>query len=123
MNDRLTSREVLLAEMEILQTQVAALEARLAPPDPAGRATRSERQPLQTRIEFIADFDVVTAEGFDVSVSGICFETGQPLAFEMQFEVNGSRERRRAHLVWVRPQGDRTRLGLRFVEAEPFRQL
>jgi hypothetical protein len=121
MDDRQASREELLAELEALRARVAALERRPAATAQHPQTARPSRQPLQTRIEFIADFDVVAATGLDLSSGGICFESGQPLPFEMQFEIAGQQERRRAHLVWARPLADGgSRLGLRFVESEPF---
>jgi len=77
---------------------------------------RAARKPLQARIEFIGDFDVVEAKGINLSSGGICFEVGESLAFEMQFEADDGKHRHRAHLAWVEAlPGGRYRLGFKFV--------
>lgn len=106
-------------EVERLRDKTALLEARLAeksrPPHP-----RQPRREIDADIEFIADFDVVRAEGIDLSEGGICFEVNRDLPFEMKFELEGERHEKRANLVWVRRQSDgRIRLGFRFTSPEP----
>ena len=80
-----------------------------------------ERQPLQTSIEFIGDFDIVVASGVDLSEGGICFELAEGLPFEMRFERDGTAHQKRAQLVWVKrlPKGS-YRFGFTFVPSEPF---
>lgn len=96
MNGTRRAREEVLAEMARLRQRLAELE-REAGPDP-----RSSREKLQTAIEFIGDFDVVQAEGIDLSPGGIGFELGQPLLFEMRFTFGGQARQHRAHLVWMK---------------------
>jgi hypothetical protein len=106
-------------EVERLRDKTALLEARLSekarPPHP-----RQPRKEIDADIEFIADFDVVHAEGIDLSEGGICFEVNRDLPFEMQFELEGERHEKRANLVWVRRRNDgRIRLGFRFAPPKP----
>jgi hypothetical protein len=125
MTDADKTREALVAELaearaetDALRDKAAALESRLAErvrkPSP-----RQPRREIQADIEFIADFDLVRAEGIDLSEGGICFEVGRDLPFEMRFELEGRRRENRANLVWVRRIGDgRYRLGFQFVPPE-----
>ena len=126
MKDEDKTKQALIAELTEnrqkqgqLRARVALLEARLSeqvrPSHP-----RQPRREIDADIEFIADFDVVRAEGIDLSVGGICFEVGRDLPFEMQFELDGERYEKRAHLVWVRRTGDgRYRLGFQFAPPKP----
>lgn len=81
---------------------------------------RSARTPMATPIEFICDFDIVSATGVNVSESGICFDIDEPLVFEMQLVLDGERHTHRAELVRMEalPDGG-CRLGLRFAPAQP----
>ena len=122
MTDADKTREALVAELaearaevDALRDKAAALESRLAErvrkPNP-----RQPRREIQADIEFIADFDLVRAEGIDLSEGGICFEVGRDLPFEMRFELAGRRREKRANLVWVRRIEDgRYRLGFQFL--------
>ena len=80
---------------------------------------RAERQPLQAQIEFIGDFDIVEAQGVNLSSGGICFEVSESLAFEMRFEAGDGQHRHRAHLAWMEalPDGGH-RFGFKFVPDE-----
>lgn len=81
---------------------------------------RAPRFSINTPIEFIGDFDILEAEGVNLSDSGICFEVPQPLCFEMQFRVNDKMHSHRAQLIWVRQEENgHSRLGLEFV---PYRE-
>ncbi len=81
----------------------------------------SKRTGLRMDIEFIGDFDILRAKGVDFSEGGMSLDTSERLPFEMQFELDGERYRRRARLVWVRrlPDGG-YRFGLEFVPSEPY---
>lgn len=81
---------------------------------------RQPRQPLQSTIEFIGDFDVVQAVGVDLSEGGLGFEIDQPLAFELRYVMEGVVHQRRVQLTWVRllEQGH-CRCGFRFAEPVP----
>lgn len=82
--------------------------------------SRSQRSDLNANIEFIGDFDVVQAQGIDLSEGGICFGTADGLPFEMRFELEGEVHQHRAHLIWMKQQEDGTyRFGLKFVPSQP----
>ncbi len=79
-----------------------------------------ERECISTQIEFIGDFDIVTATSVDISEGGVCFDVPDGLPFEMQFEVDGVVQRHRAQIAWMKrlPEGG-YRLGFKFVSSEP----
>ena len=71
-------------------------------------------------IEFIGDFDVVQAQGIDLSEGGVCFGTADGLPFEMRIELDGEVHLHRAHLIWMQQQAHGTyRFGLKFVSSKP----
>ena len=81
--------------------------------------SREVRSALRASIEFIGDFDVIEADAVDISEGGICFDTAEPLTFEMRFEADGGTRQERAQLVWVeRLANGGHRCGFQFVEAE-----
>ncbi len=82
--------------------------------------SRPQRSTLEANIEFIGDFDVVQAQGIDLSEGGVCFGTSDGLPFEMRFELDGEVHQHRAHLIWMKQQEDGTyRYGLKFVPSKP----
>lgn len=122
MKDADKTRDALIAELNAaraegraLREKAAALESRLAERARTPLA-RQPRQEIRTDIEFIADFDLVQAEGIDLSEGGICFEVEQDLPFQMRFDLEGRRYEKRAKLVWIRPAADgRRQLGFQFL--------
>jgi len=114
----------LLAELQELRRRIVQVEERISlveeeRKDEEDVRQRSARLPLSARIEFIGDFDLLEAEGIDQSETGICFELGRPLPFDMQFVREGDLISRRARLIWVKQlEGGRSRLGLRFVDPD-----
>jgi len=115
----------ILAELTGLRSKVRALEERLSLVEEErgdideSVKIRAARKPMQASIEFIGDFDLLEAEGIDISETGICFELPKPLPFDMQFMQNGKLISRRARLIWVKQlDGERSRLGLRFVKPD-----
>lgn len=114
----------LLAELQELRRRIVQVEERISLveeecKDDEDVRQRSTRLPLSARIEFIGDFDLLEAEGIDQSETGICFELGRPLPFDMQFVRDGELTSRRARLIWVKQlDGGRSRLGLRFVDPD-----
>ena len=118
MDNHRKNEEELEAEIVSLRRQVAELEAKLAGDIVPSRQAidRPPRLPLETRVEFMGDFDVLQARGVNISEDGICFEVREDLPFEMRFALHGRVQTRRAHCVWVRrlPSGG-CHLGLRFV--------
>ncbi len=89
-------------------------------PDSNKVAFRPERIPLDTEIEFIADFDLLKAEGINISEGGIAFEIKGGLPFEMRFKFEGQDQTYQAELVWMKrlPHGG-YRMGLKFVGRGP----
>ena len=80
---------------------------------------RASRRPLNSEIELIGDFDILEAEGVDISDSGICFELRKQLFFDMRFVQGSSLVEKRARLVWVKQTDDgRPRLGFHFEEPD-----
>ena len=63
---------------------------------------RPTRKAIESHIEFIGDFDIVSASGVDLSEGGICFDVTECLPFEMRFEMDGVNHHHRAKLVWMR---------------------
>jgi hypothetical protein len=109
----------ILSEIQKLREQVQHLGSKLVE-----RSTplkdRASRQPLQSEIEMIGDFDILEAEGVDISDTGICFELRNHLFFDMRFMHGDTLTEKRAQLVWVKQADDgRTRLGFHFVDAVP----
>lgn len=102
----------LLEEIDALREQVRVLEKKTRGPkkgaeEVKGMApTRSNRKPIRTHVEFIADFDVIEATGINISEGGICFAIEEDLPFEMRFEMDGQVHQHRGHLVWVRRDPD-----------------
>ena len=86
-------------------------------PDKSQVVSRPHREPLDTDIEFIGDFDILEAKGINISEGGIAFEIAGGLPFEMRFKVEGRERDYRAELVWMkRLPGGGYRMGLKFVE-------
>ena len=74
---------------------------------------------MHTKVEYIADFDVIKAGSIDISEKGMRFEVREPLVFDMQFEWQGKIYHHRAQLGWAkRKQGTRAQFGVEFVNAE-----
>ena len=118
MRDEDKTKEQLISELRDLRRQ-------LSPPTDETEATsadhdqRSKRRPTQTPIAFVANFELVHAQGVDVSDSGICFETSEDLQFEMEFEVDGVSHQHTAHLVWMRKTPpNRSRWGFELASTE-----
>ena len=88
--------------------------------EPTEQPRRAQRRELDAEIEFIGDFDVVSARGVDISKSGICFEMEEGFPFEMQFRRDGEKHRHRARLVWMKRLEDGSyRFGFEFIPPEP----
>ena len=74
---------------------------------------------MQTPIAFVANFDLVHAQGVDVSDSGICFETSEDLQFELEFETEGQAHQYTADLAWMQKvESGNSRWGFRLVSDE-----
>ncbi len=117
MQDEDKTKAQLLAEVRALRQQLAG--GNQEPAASADADHRSARRPTQTPIAFVANFNLVHAQGVDVSDKGICFETDQDLQFEMEFEVDGASHQHTAHLVWMRKtETGRSRWGFELASSE-----
>lgn len=116
-----TTKEQLQEEIQTLRRRIEELENQLDACMNIAIQERMPRSPLNARIEFVGDFDIVNALGVNISEGGICLKLSDHLPFEMQFEHEGRRVRRRAHLVWLkRHESDGYHSGFKFVDDEPF---
>jgi hypothetical protein len=80
---------------------------------------RAKRKELQSPVEFIGDFDIVHADGINISDDGVSFEVKRPLPIEMHYLEDGVQKRRRAHLVWMKHLPEKGyRFGLKFVTTD-----
>lgn len=105
-------------KIEELELAVSQLKLRLED-ETKGFLFRPPRRNLHANIEFIADFDIIEANGINISTGGLCFEVREELPFEMQFELKKKLYRYRGHLVWMKrlPTGG-YRFGFMFVPHE-----
>lgn len=112
------SKEQLIEELNEMQIRVKELEARIEEKDPGTHnKRRATREQINAEIEFIGDFDIIQAEGVNVSRNGICFKLKKALPMEMQFTYDGITQRKRAELVWVKQLDDEGySFGLKFTD-------
>ena len=125
MNDEQKTKKELVEELEAMRRQVAAMKSEIERlksekteefDDPVFRQPRRE---FNGGIEFIADFDIIKAQGVNISEGGICFDIDDDLPFEMQFRHEKKLHRHRAYLVWVKRLSEGGyRFGLKFAGAE-----
>ena len=64
------------------------------------RAT--ERFPLEAKIEFFVDADIIQATTIDVSQTGVSFNSPEPLPITMRINMGETHEDRQGRLVWAR---------------------
>ena len=102
MQDEDKTKDQLIEELRDLRQQVATLSGKAEAMSSPEQGERSLRRPTQTPIEFVANFELVHAQGVDVSASGVCFETSENLEFELEFEADGETHQHTAHLAWMR---------------------
>ena len=111
-------------DSQSVEEEIHALRARLAELEKLraqqNKPQRSARNELSTPIHFIGDFGLIEASGIDLSDGGICFETGEDIPFDMEFEYEGKVHQHRAHMVWMRRLEDgRCRFGFQFHSDSP----
>jgi len=118
------TKEQLKEEIQSLNRRIAELEDQLDACMNIAIQERLPRYPLNARIEFIGDFDIINAQGVNISEGGICLKLADELPFEMHFQHEGRRVQRRAHLVWLKRQDSdgAYHSGFKFVDDEPFPQ-
>lgn len=77
------------------------------------------RRPFSSKVEFIANFDVMEAGGINISDGGVAFEVAQGLSFDMRLPDHSGDQVHQAELVWLkrRPDGS-VRLGFKFTKKE-----
>ncbi len=115
------TKQQLQDEIQSLRRRIDELENQLDACMNIALQERRPRYPLQAKIEFVGDFDIVNARGVNISDGGICLRLADDLPFEMQFEHDGRTVRRRAHLVWLkRHDSDGYHSGFKFVDDESF---
>lgn len=110
-------RETLESELSALRRRIREIERDLHRLSFPGSIARARRTGLPVEVEFIGDFDVVRAQGVNISKTGICFEVCDALPFEMRFSHAGTYQCYRAHLAWMKrlPDGGQ-RFGFAFAE-------
>ncbi|MBN2009348.1 hypothetical protein JW960_08375 [candidate division KSB1 bacterium] len=120
MNTQEHAMDALHQELEGSKKLVRELQAKLQQVERNGGVRpRPGREELQSPVEFIGDFDIVHAEGINVSEDGVSFQVKKPLTIEMHYLHDGIQMRRRAHLVWMKQAPDKSyQFGLKFVEPE-----
>ncbi len=75
-------------------------------------ATRKE---IKTKVEFIVDGDIISAESVNISTTGISFTTDNPIKIRMRFEEDGETKEELAELVWAKQDEKETSYGLSFI--------
>ncbi|MBP7232745.1 MAG: PilZ domain-containing protein [Syntrophaceae bacterium] len=66
------------------------------------------RQKIKTTVDFIIDGDVEKATSFDVSKTGIRFETSEPIKVRMRLTFSGELKEFYSRLVWAKRNPDGT---------------
>jgi len=117
-------QEKLVSELQGIRESLRDLEKFLIQKrktEDEGLKTRAPRQPLKSEVELVGDFDILEAEGVDISDSGICFDLKNSLYFDMRFLYGEVLVEKRARLVWVRQMEDGyARLGFNFEDSDSF---
>jgi hypothetical protein len=111
----------LTEELVSLKLYVAQLEDKLKKLEEEVKSREFPRIPLDARVSFVGEFDILEAMGVNLSKGGICIEMQDDMYYEMRFENKGAEFSRRARLVWSnRLEKGGCRLGLEFVEPTPW---
>lgn len=123
MQDHRKTKKQLVDELQALRARVADLEAESSSDsDEQGGAAVKSRHPrnaIETPIVFIGAFNLIYAEGVNLSEGGVCFEISEPLLFEMEFDIGGEVHKHTADLIWMkRLATGRSRLGLQFESSD-----
>ncbi len=59
-----------------------------------------KRQKIDTQVNFFIDANITEAKTVDVSGSGVCFETNEPISMHVRMEFSGTVFEHVADLVW-----------------------
>ncbi|MBN1521731.1 MAG: PilZ domain-containing protein [Candidatus Aureabacteria bacterium] len=109
MRDYQKTKTQLIQELDILRQ-------RLVSQSQVGLA-RPPRVDFDANIELKCDFELIEAQGINLSQYGLCFELKAPLTFNMRFEFEDEVHKRTAELVWVKKfPGGKYRFGLKFAD-------
>ena len=78
---------------------------------------RVAREPVQAKVEFYVDADIIDAVSVDVSEIGVRFDTDIPIKIRMRMEVGGKLVEREAQLVWAEKacESGRMSYGLKYI--------
>ena len=122
MQDHEKSKEQLIDELQDLRARLADLEP-AGPSEKEAQSSGTEqsrypRNDIEAPIVFIGGFNLIYAQGLNLSQGGVCFEISEHLPFEMEFDLGGEVHKHAANLIWMNrlPTG-RSRLGLEFESA------
>ncbi len=122
MNDEDKTKKQLIEELNHMRQKLAAYEHTPQSKEPSESVDwvqRRKRSDLDADIEFIGDFDLLTAHGVNISDGGLCLQLSEDLPFEMQFYHKGEKKRKRAYLVWLkRHTSGGYHFGFKFIESE-----
>ena len=120
-DDQNKSKAQLIKELDHMRLKSESLESRIAElfsilnKTTTTDAPRAPRVTFNSNIEFIGNFDILQAEGINLSNEGLCFELEEALPFEMRFDFENELQKKSAQLVWVkRTQSGKYRCGLKF---------
>ncbi|MDR2733050.1 MAG: PilZ domain-containing protein [Spirochaetota bacterium] len=112
------SEQDLLKELARLQKHIQSVEGMLMKNEAnRGFRDRPPRHILQSEVELAGDFDVLEAEGVDISDTGLCFDLRKPLIFDVRFMYKEELHEKRCSLVWMKQvESGSSRLGFQFLE-------
>ncbi len=113
------TQDALEEELARLRRKVRDIETELLVLE--GGDKRSSPRRLETvAVQFVAEIDVIDAEGVDRSDDGVQIALPRPMRFNLRMEEDEEHVSRCAELVWTRRQADGwTRMGFQFVDAHP----
>jgi len=108
----------LLKELARLQKHIQSFESMLRKTETnRGFMDRPPRHILKSEVELAGEFDVLEAEGVDISDTGLCFDLRKPLIFDVRFMYKEKLHEKRCSLVWMKQiDNGSSRLGFHFQE-------
>ncbi|MCX8044557.1 MAG: PilZ domain-containing protein [Desulfobacterota bacterium] len=113
------TKQELLKEIAALKKKLAAAEKMGGVRDGKARRAirRLPRRPINADIEFIGDFDILKAQGVNISRGGICLKMQKNMPFEMKMYQGSKLKSYRAELVWLKqsPNGE-YHIGFKFID-------
>lgn len=77
---------------------------------------RSQRKEIDTKVEFIVDDAIETAQSVNISEDGLQFATERPVRFRMRLSLDGTTKEYLALLVWAKKNTEGgTSYGFQFI--------